>query len=80
MWRAVRQLCHSARYIDLIEFFSMHVKCVITDRHHTLIGSANFTNRAHTRNLEIGVLLHDDPEFTETLAEHFEGLVKQQNF
>jgi phosphatidylserine/phosphatidylglycerophosphate/cardiolipin synthase-like enzyme len=38
---------------------SLHAKCVIVDHEHSLITSANFTNRGQTRNIELGVLIHD---------------------
>ncbi|MBK7539403.1 MAG: hypothetical protein IPI49_29395 [Myxococcales bacterium] len=39
---------------------SMHAKCVILDEAATLITSANFTSAAHTRNIELGVLVRDE--------------------
>ena len=45
---------------------SMHAKCVIVDRRHVLVGSANFTKRARARNIEVGALL-DDEGFAEGL-------------
>ena len=38
---------------------SVHAKCVVVDEATTLITSANFTARGQTRNVEVGVLLHD---------------------
>lgn len=38
---------------------SMHAKCVIVDERWSLIGSANFTDRGQTRNIEAGALLDD---------------------
>jgi phosphatidylserine/phosphatidylglycerophosphate/cardiolipin synthase-like enzyme len=38
---------------------SVHAKCVVVDETTTLITSANFTARGQSRNIEIGVLLHD---------------------
>jgi phosphatidylserine/phosphatidylglycerophosphate/cardiolipin synthase-like enzyme len=37
----------------------LHAKCVIVDDLYLLITSANFTEAAHQRNLEAGVLLMD---------------------
>ncbi|HRI07922.1 MAG TPA: DISARM system phospholipase D-like protein DrmC [Nannocystaceae bacterium] len=53
---------------------SMHAKVVVVDRARTLIGSANFTQRAHTRNIEAGALI-DDPHFATRLTEHFGALI-----
>ncbi|MFO0590338.1 MAG: DISARM system phospholipase D-like protein DrmC [Polyangiaceae bacterium] len=38
---------------------SMHAKCVVIDHEHTLITSANFTDRGQTRNIEAGVAIRD---------------------
>ncbi len=55
---------------------SMHAKCIVVDGAHVLVGSANFTRRGHTRNVEVGVRL-EDPELAATLAGQFERLVEQ---
>ncbi|MGW5289759.1 DISARM system phospholipase D-like protein DrmC [Rhodococcus pyridinivorans] len=39
---------------------SMHAKVLVTDRHTVLIGSANITGTAMLRNIECGVLIHDE--------------------
>jgi phosphatidylserine/phosphatidylglycerophosphate/cardiolipin synthase-like enzyme len=38
---------------------SLHAKCLIVDHERALITSANFTDRGQTRNIEVGVLVHD---------------------
>lgn len=38
---------------------SLHAKCVVVDGERVLVGSANFTRRAHGRNIEVGVCLRD---------------------
>jgi phosphatidylserine/phosphatidylglycerophosphate/cardiolipin synthase-like enzyme len=48
----------------------MHAKCVIVDERWSLIGSANFTDRGHTRNIEVVVLL-DDPIFAREVLRQF---------
>lgn len=52
---------------------SLHAKCVIVDRKAALITSANFTEAAHQRNIEAGVLVRHAP-LVERLASYFEGL------
>jgi phosphatidylserine/phosphatidylglycerophosphate/cardiolipin synthase-like enzyme len=37
----------------------LHAKCVSVDGERAFVSSANFTMRAHERNIEVGVLLHD---------------------
>jgi len=54
--------------------FSMHAKCVVVDRARVLVGSANFTARAQTRNLEVGVALHD-PELAEALLHQWQAAI-----
>jgi phosphatidylserine/phosphatidylglycerophosphate/cardiolipin synthase-like enzyme len=53
---------------------SMHAKVVIVDESRTLIGSANFTERGQTRNIEAGALI-EDPRFAAGLGEHFQRLM-----
>lgn len=55
---------------------SLHAKCVVVDGAHVLVGSANFTRRAHTRNVEVGVCLRD-PALAAALAGQLEALVAQ---
>jgi phosphatidylserine/phosphatidylglycerophosphate/cardiolipin synthase-like enzyme len=56
---------------------SLHAKCVIVDERLTLIGSANFTDRGRTRNIEIGVLI-DDVRFGREVALQWQGLINQR--
>lgn len=53
----------------------LHAKCVVVDDEHVLISSANFTEAAHERNIEAGVVLHD-PSIAVALREQFENLVR----
>jgi phosphatidylserine/phosphatidylglycerophosphate/cardiolipin synthase-like enzyme len=39
---------------------SLHAKCVVVDGERVYIGSANFTEAAQLRNIEIGVVVHAD--------------------
>ncbi|MDP3569470.1 MAG: DISARM system phospholipase D-like protein DrmC [Archangium sp.] len=41
-------------------FASLHAKCVVVDHHLVFVTSANFTDRGQNRNIEVGVLLHDE--------------------
>lgn len=52
----------------------LHAKCVVVDGERALITSANFTEAAHTRNIEVGVLLADS-EVATALRAQFEALV-----
>lgn len=39
---------------------TLHAKCVVVDERRALITSANFTKRAQTKNIEVGVLIEDE--------------------
>lgn len=52
---------------------SLHAKCVVVDKQRAFITSANFTEAAQRRNVEVGVLLRL-PMIARRLAEHFESL------
>lgn len=52
-------------------FASMHAKCVVVDGRHTLITSANFTDRGQTRNIEVGALI-DDVALAESIESQFQ--------
>jgi phosphatidylserine/phosphatidylglycerophosphate/cardiolipin synthase-like enzyme len=52
---------------------SLHAKCVVVDRRVAFVTSANFTEVAQTRNIEVGALIHM-ARFPARLAEHFEAL------
>ena len=54
----------------------LHAKCVVVDRTTAFVSSANFTEAAQVRNIEVGVLIRS-PRFSTQLAEHFEGLLAQ---
>jgi phosphatidylserine/phosphatidylglycerophosphate/cardiolipin synthase-like enzyme len=52
---------------------SLHAKCVVIDRQTAFVSSANFTEAAQVRNIEVGALVHSE-HFACQLVEHFEGL------
>ncbi|MGD2109555.1 MAG: DISARM system phospholipase D-like protein DrmC [Phycisphaerae bacterium] len=52
---------------------SLHAKCIIVDRRRALITSANFTEAAHRRNVEAGLVVTYVP-FVERIAAYFVGL------
>jgi phosphatidylserine/phosphatidylglycerophosphate/cardiolipin synthase-like enzyme len=52
---------------------SMHAKCVVIDGQKAFVSSANFTEAAQTKNIEVGVLVNSCA-FATRLAEHFENL------
>jgi phosphatidylserine/phosphatidylglycerophosphate/cardiolipin synthase-like enzyme len=55
---------------------SMHAKCVVVDRRRVFITSANFTEAAQQRNIEVGVLLDAAP-VADKLEGFFERLMEE---
>jgi len=54
---------------------SLHAKCVVVDGEKAFIGSANFTEAAQLRNIEIGVVTHR-PDVASAVERHFDGLIQ----
>jgi phosphatidylserine/phosphatidylglycerophosphate/cardiolipin synthase-like enzyme len=54
----------------------LHAKCAVVDD-SALIGSANLTDDAFNRNLELGVVLRDT-DTVNSLSDHFEGLIRNR--
>ncbi len=55
-------------------YASLHAKCIVVDGLRALVGSANFTDRGHARNIEAGVLV-EDARFSTELARQFHDAV-----
>jgi phosphatidylserine/phosphatidylglycerophosphate/cardiolipin synthase-like enzyme len=55
----------------------LHAKCVVIDEERVLITSANFTEAAHERNIEAGVVIAD-PVLAKSVCSQFETLVARQ--
>jgi hypothetical protein len=56
------RLYHDPRTIGDPPLANLHAKCMVVDAHFSFVSSANFTDRGHTRSIEVGVLI-DDPAF-----------------
>lgn len=54
----------------------LHAKCVVIDDERLLVTSANFTEAAHQRNIEAGLLLWDAVA-AKAMRSQFEGLVER---
>jgi phosphatidylserine/phosphatidylglycerophosphate/cardiolipin synthase-like enzyme len=54
---------------------SLHAKCVVVDGTKALIGSANFTEAAQVRNIEVGIVVNR-PETAVAVEHHFQALIK----
>lgn len=58
---------------DSSQHACLHAKCVLIDHEQAFVSSANFTEAAQQRNIEVGVLIRSR-SFTTRLVEHFEAL------
>jgi phosphatidylserine/phosphatidylglycerophosphate/cardiolipin synthase-like enzyme len=54
---------------------SLHAKCIVIDRRIAFVTSANFTEAAQMRNIEVGALIRCE-RFAERLAGHFVTLAE----
>lgn len=73
------ELYYDPRSLDLDAWkrSSLHAKCVVVDRRVTLVTSANFTEAAQTRNIEVGALIQSE-RFAARISEHFEILAEKR--
>jgi phosphatidylserine/phosphatidylglycerophosphate/cardiolipin synthase-like enzyme len=55
---------------------SLHAKCVVVDDERAFIGSANFTEAAQMRNIEVGLLV-TDPVIASAAERHIDGLISR---
>jgi phosphatidylserine/phosphatidylglycerophosphate/cardiolipin synthase-like enzyme len=53
----------------------LHAKCIVVDRQKVFVSSANFTEAAQERNLEVGLLI-DSSSLAERLTNHFDCLAQ----
>ncbi len=55
--------------------YALHAKCIVADERWSLLTSANFTEAAHDRNIEAGLLV-DDAALAKRLARQFRTLIE----
>jgi phosphatidylserine/phosphatidylglycerophosphate/cardiolipin synthase-like enzyme len=73
-WATLPELYYDPRSLETGEArASLHAKCVIVDRERALITSANFTDAAQRKNIELGVAMIHRPTI-DRLAHYFTGL------
>jgi phosphatidylserine/phosphatidylglycerophosphate/cardiolipin synthase-like enzyme len=58
---------------------SVHAKCIVVDNRQIFVSSANFTEAAQNRNIEVGLLVHS-VAVSERLTRFFEALVDSHYF
>ncbi len=80
LWPGTRlpELFHDPRALsdNYDERACLHAKCVVIDDERALVTSANFTEAAHDRNVEAGVLL-DDPRQAKAIRRRFDALIER---
>ncbi len=57
---------------------SMHAKCIVVDRKEAFVTSANFTEAAQERNIELGLLVNS-PIIARRIENHFETLIQNRS-
>jgi phosphatidylserine/phosphatidylglycerophosphate/cardiolipin synthase-like enzyme len=72
----LREVFHDPRSLRMDKKACLHAKCLIVDQERVLVTSANFTEAAHDRNIEAGLLLND-PVIAQALQMQFESLVSR---
>lgn len=73
-WSTLPELYYDPRSLETGKArASLHAKCVIVDRERALITSANFTDAAQRKNIELGVGIRHHPT-VERLANYLAGL------
>jgi phosphatidylserine/phosphatidylglycerophosphate/cardiolipin synthase-like enzyme len=55
---------------------SLHAKCIIADETQALVTSANFTEAAQHRNIEVGLMVRQ-ATVARAIAAHFAGLIQR---
>jgi phosphatidylserine/phosphatidylglycerophosphate/cardiolipin synthase-like enzyme len=63
-------ICFDPRAVSRDRYSSLHAKCIVVDERLALVTSANFTDRGQGRNIEVGVLIEDQP-FGRALVEQW---------
>jgi len=53
---------------------SLHAKVIVIDRKKVFVSSANFTEAAQDRNIEVGLLIESEP-VADKICSHFETLI-----
>jgi phosphatidylserine/phosphatidylglycerophosphate/cardiolipin synthase-like enzyme len=75
--RPIPEVFYDPRSLNAIrdEPVALHAKCVVVDGRHVFVSSANFTEAAQERNIEVGLLVHSGL-VAERIHRFFECLVE----
>jgi phosphatidylserine/phosphatidylglycerophosphate/cardiolipin synthase-like enzyme len=71
------ELYYDPRSLDMeaVKRSSLHAKCIVVDRQVAFVTSANFTEAAQMRNIEVGPVIRC-ARFEARLAGHFEVMAE----
>lgn len=58
---------------------SLHAKCIVVDDEHVFVSSANFTEAAQERNIEVGLLVRS-PALADRVRRFFDALLDNGSF
>lgn len=77
--RPLPEVYYDPRSIHLSshEKSAMHAKCIVVDSQELFISSANFTEAAQNRNVEVGILVRST-SLAQNLVTHFNALVDER--
>jgi phosphatidylserine/phosphatidylglycerophosphate/cardiolipin synthase-like enzyme len=77
--RPLPEVFYDPRSLDISasEKSAMHAKCIVVDNRDLFISSANFTEAAQNRNIEVGILVRS-PSLAHGLVEHFDALIAER--
>jgi len=78
-WEKTPSIYYDPRSLAMNNFqhTSLHAKCLVADRTLALVTSANFTEAAQERNIELGILIrHQD--IIERIVSYFESLTENK--
>ena len=62
--------------LESVKRSSLHAKCVVVDGEAAFVSSANFTEAAQERNVEVGVLIRS-PLLAERITRHFDAMLDE---
>jgi phosphatidylserine/phosphatidylglycerophosphate/cardiolipin synthase-like enzyme len=81
MGRSTSEVFYDPRalYFDRVKRAALHAKCVVADGQEVFVSSANFTEAAQERNIEIGLLLHSTA-IADRLVNFFDALCATGQF
>jgi len=77
--RPLPEVYYDPRSVEISsqEKSAMHAKCIVVDDRDLFISSANFTEAAQNRNIEVGILVRS-VSFAQNATRHFDALIAER--